>query len=334
MTDWGSIGANWNEQETTNSMRELLPEWGFPRESSIKLLSLSENAVFLVESPQDNTRLILRAHMQGYNTPAEIDAELTWLCAIIAETDLETVRPVPTARGLLRNRLADGRSIVGFEYIEGVPIDAENDLLPTMEMLGVMTAKLHLHSKSWVPPESFQRKRWDFKNCLGDHAIWGNWRQSVGLSIEGHEMIIKAVAALEKSLLSWGTGVDRFGLIHGDVKSANLLIGEAGPVLLDFDDCGFGWYLYDFACAATDLNTVKDIDICAAAWARGYRSVSTLSLREEQMLSTFVLLRRLMTMAWAASHTYSTVAIRDYGVSYTELTLDCANELLSRNVNQ
>ncbi len=333
MTDWDSIGTNWNELETANAMRELLPEWGFPRESSLKLLSLSENAVFLAESPQDNTRLILRVHMQGYNTPAEIDAELTWICAIIADMDLETVRPVPTVGGILRNTLSDGRSIVGFEYIKGAPIDAENDLLPTMEMLGVMTAKLHLHSKSWVTPDSFQRKRWDFNHCLGDHAIWGDWRQAVGLSSEGYEIITKAVTVLQKRLLSWGTGVERFGLIHGDTKSANLIIGSAGPVLLDFDDCGFGWYLYDFACAATDLNTVKDVDICAAAWVKGYRNVSVVSLREEQMLLTFVLLRRIMTMAWAASHTYSTIAMRDYGVSYTELTLGFANELLSRGVN-
>lgn len=333
MTDWAAIGTNWNEQETAKAMRELLPEWGFPRGSSIKLLSLSENAVFLVESPQDNTRLILRVHMQGYNTPAEIDAELTWLGVIIAETDLETVRPIPTAKGILRNTLADGRSIVGFEYIRGAPIDAENDLLSSMEMLGIMTAKLHLHSKSWIPPDSFKRKRWDFKNCLGDHAIWGDWRHAMGLSNEGQEMITKVITVLEKRLLSWGTGAERFGLIHGDAKSANLLIGPVGPVLLDFDDCGFGWYLYDFACAATDLNTIKDVDICAAAWAKGYRNVSTLSLREEQMLLTFVILRRIMTMAWAASHTYSKIAMRDYGVSYTERTLVFANELLSRGVN-
>jgi Ser/Thr protein kinase RdoA (MazF antagonist) len=103
---------------------------------------------------------------------------------------------------------------------------------------------------------------------------------------------------------------------------------------LDFDDCGFGWYLYDFGCAATDLNTVEDIDICITAWVKGYRSVSPLSQREEQMLPTFVLLRRIMAMSWAASHTYSTVAMRDYGVTYTELTLDCVTELLSRGVTQ
>jgi len=50
------------------------------------------------------------------------------------------------------------------------------------------------------------------------------------------------------------------------------------------------------------------------------------------MLPTFVLLRRIMAMSWAASHTYSTVAMRDYGANYTELTLNCVTELLSRDV--
>ena len=332
MTDWNAIGTDWNERETADAMRELLPAWGFPTNSSIKLLSLSENAVFLVECPLDNKKLVLRAHFQGYNTQAEIDAELIWLCAIIAETDLETVKPVPTLRGVLRNTLADGRSIVGFEYIDGVLLESGDDLRPTMEKLGVMTAKLHLHSKTWCPPKGFQRKSWDFENCLGEDAIFGDWRKSVGLSSDGYKMIANAVTVLEKRLLSWGTGVDRFGLIHGDLKPANLLIGSTGPILLDFDDCGFGWYLYDFGCAATDLNTVEDIDTCISAWVKGYRRVSPLSQREEQMLPTFVLLRRIMTMSWVASHTFSPIAMRDYGVNYTELTLKCVNELLARDV--
>ncbi len=42
----------------------------------------------------------------------------------------------------------------------------------------------------------------------------------------------------------------------------------------------------------------------------------------------------VMAMSWAAIPVRSTVAMRDYGVTYTELTLDCVTELLSRGVTQ
>ena len=331
VTDWNTLGSDWNEQDTIVAIGKILTEWGLPSNSQIKLISLSENAVFLVENLQVNKKLALRVHFQGYNTPIEIDSELTWLSAIINETDLKTVKPVPTQKGTLRRTLADGRSVVAFEYIDGIPIKSSTDMRITMEKLGAMTAKLHVHSMKWCPPKGFQRKIWDFQNCVGQNAIFGDWRNSVGLSNDGYIMIANTVSVLERRLQSWGVDDNHFGLIHGDLKSANLLIGSDGPILLDFDDCGFGWYLYDFGCAATDLK-VEDIDKCASNWAKGYRSVSPLSDLEEKMLPTFALLRRIMTMAWAGSHRFSPVAMQDYGVDYTETSLKFISKLLTRDM--
>ena len=50
MIDWNTFGSDWNEQETIVAIRKILTEWGLPFNSQIKLLSLSENAVFLVEN--------------------------------------------------------------------------------------------------------------------------------------------------------------------------------------------------------------------------------------------------------------------------------------------
>ena len=78
---------------------------------------------------------------------------------------------------------------------------------------------------------------------------------------------------------------------------------------------------------------VQEIDNCAAAWVEGYRSVSPLSELEQQMPPTFVLLRRIMTMSWARSHRFSPVAMQDYGVDYTEMSLDCITKLFLSVVN-
>ena len=46
---------------------------------------------------------------------------------------------------------------------------------------------------------------------------------------------------------TYGKGPDRFGLIHCDLRLANLLIDGKEVKVIDFDDCGFGWYMYDAA---------------------------------------------------------------------------------------
>jgi hypothetical protein len=56
VTDWNTLGSDWNEQETIVAIGKILTEWGLPSNSQIKLISLSENAVFLVENPQVNKK--------------------------------------------------------------------------------------------------------------------------------------------------------------------------------------------------------------------------------------------------------------------------------------
>ena len=50
-----------------------------------------------------------------------------------------------------------------------------------------------------------------------------------------------------RRLAAFGKGHDRFGLIHCDLRLANLLIDGKTVKVIDFDDCGFGWYMYDAA---------------------------------------------------------------------------------------
>ena len=41
---------------------------------------------------------------------------------------------------------------------------------------------------------------------------------------------------------------ESYGLIHQDAHAGNLLVDEAGNIILfDFDDCTYGWFVYDIA---------------------------------------------------------------------------------------
>jgi Ser/Thr protein kinase RdoA (MazF antagonist) len=62
----------------------------------------------------------------------------------------------------------------------------------------------------------------------------------------------------------------------------------------------------------------------------GYRHLAPLSAAEEAELPTFVLLRRLLLVAWIGSHADTELA-RSMGAPFTGRSCDLAEDYLSRH---
>ena len=74
-------------------------------------------------------------------------------------------------------------------------------------------------------------------------------------------MLQNCADVLQKRLAEIGESSDHFGLVHADLRLANLLIDGEQLTVIDFDDCGFSWYLYDFAAAITFMQTSGEIPL-------------------------------------------------------------------------
>ena len=109
-------------------------------------------------------------------------------------------------------------------------------------------------------------------------------------------------AVLWHRLDAFGKSPDRFNLIHGDMRLANVLVEGQRMRLIDFDDCGWGWFLYDFAAAISFIEDDPDVPMLKEAWLKGYRSIRALSVEEEAEIDSFIMLRRLSLLAWIGSH--------------------------------
>ena len=83
---------------------------------------------------------------------------------------------------------------------------------------------------------------------------------------------------------------------------------EGNIRVIDFDDSGFGWYLYDLGAALSFMEDRDDVPSLVDAWVRGYRKVTSLSAVEEQELTTFIMLRRLVLLGWIGSRAESDLA--------------------------
>ncbi len=79
--------------------------------------------------------------------------------------------------------------------------------------------------------------------------------------------------------------------------------------LIDFDDCGFGWFLYDFATGVSFMEDHPQVPALKKSWVEGYRTVRDLPAADEAEIDTFVMLRRMALLAWIGSHREVEIAI-------------------------
>jgi len=301
-----------------------LPRWGLPADAPLSLLNVSENATFIA-----GEALVLRVYRDGYHTPAEMRSELDWIAALRAAGVVHTPAPVPALDGTLLQALPDGavlRHAVAFAHMPGV--EPAGDLPARFRQLGGITARLHAHARGWSPPEGFRRKRWDASTMLGDQGHWGPWRAAIGLDAAGEAVLAAVASRLGDELDAFGDGPDRFGLVHADLRLTNLLADGARLGVIDFDDCGFCWHLYDFAAAVSFMEHDPAVPRLMAEWIAGYRAVAPLAERDTAMLPRFIMLRRMLLTAWIASHAETPTA-QALGADYTHGTVTMGRRFLA-----
>lgn len=322
------------DDTTTERLRQacaaLLPQWGRPTGAPVERLSVSENATFLVPAVAGCPALVLRVYRNGYHDRAEIASELAWIDAIRQTGTVDTPAPVLASAG---HRLVDlpldgaTYAVTAFAYVPGAELSPEGSLANAFEQLGLLTARLHLQARAWRRPEGFTRKHWTFATTLGDSPHWGDWRAALGLSAQGRALLQRTVQRVERLVGAYGTGPKVFGLIHADLRLANLLAEGDRLTVIDFDDCGFGWFVYDFAAAISFIETDPAIPELLHRWLAGYRAVAPLDAADEAMIPAMVMLRRILLTAWIASHPEADAA-RALGAGFTEGTLALAERFL------
>jgi Ser/Thr protein kinase RdoA (MazF antagonist) len=188
---------------------------------------------------------------------------------------------------------------------------------------------MHDHVKRWSPPAGFERPPWDYDHSIGAHGHWGRWQDGLGMGTEERALLQRLSDTIERRLTAFGQDANRFGLVHADIRLANLLVDGSSVRVIDFDDSGFSWFMYDFATAVSFMEDHPSVPELREAWVRGYRSARLLERAAEDELQTFVMLRRLLLVAWIGSHHEFATEAAELGAGFTEGTCALAEEYLS-----
>ena len=311
--------------------KAALPAYGLSPDTQLALLNVSENGTFRIDEP-DGTRSVMRVHRSGYHTRQAILSELDWITALRQDDVVVTPAylPAPDGQAIVTSRLGSGdeRSVVRFAWVDGTE-PTEDRLAQDFVQLGEITARLHGHARQWTRPAAFTRFTWDFDTALGADGHWGRWQDGMGVGAAEVEILGRCASRVGERLARWGKGADRFGLVHADMRLANLLVREDEVTVIDFDDCGLSWYLYDLGSSLSFIEHEPYVPDLVDAWVTGYQRVTPLSPADVQELATFIMLRRLLLVAWIGSHAMTETA-QAMGPQYTVDSCRLAEEYLSR----
>jgi len=310
-----------------------LPRYGFSPRATATLINHSENATYRVDDPDRAAPAILRIHRRGYQSAQSIRSELHWLDALRQHEGVITAAPIAARDGsflqsLASEALPEPRHAVLFTYLSGQE-PSEDDLIGPFERLGTISAHMHDQARHWSLPSGFTRQMWDHDGALGKRALWGRWQDGIGMTPHWLQLFGRLSATIERRLQAFGRSSGRFGLVHADIRLANLLVEGEVTKVIDFDDCGFGWFLYDVGTALSFIEHRADVPDLVAAWLRGYRRVATLGAEDEAEIPTFIMLRRLLLVAWIGSH-HETDLAQHLGAGYTAGTCDLAEAYLTK----
>ncbi len=314
--------------------RDALAAYGGHPEASLELLNVSENATFLVSDPADGPS-VLRVHRLGYHSEPEIESELAWMDALRAEAGVLTPRVLPAADGrrVVTVRVRGGgadRQCVRFEFLLGSEPGGDAALTPGhFAELGEITARMHRHAQEWSRPAWFTRFHWDYGAAFGPAARWGRWQDGIGVGPAERRLLARLDDALQARLKAFGTGPERYGLVHADTRLANLLVYDGSVSVIDFDDSGFSWYLYDLGTSVSFFEHAPEVPALVDSWLEGYRQAGQLSAQDQAEIWTFIMFRRLLLVAWIGSHQAVDIAA-ELGAGYTQGSCDLAESYLSR----
>lgn len=313
--------------------RASLVNWDVGPECELSLIKHRENAVYQL-STSGGINFALRVHRIGYHNNDALRSELQWMTAL-SNAGIHTPGNIKTVAGdwfveQVCEHSGKTYQIDLLSWVDGTPLGSveeglEGDtamLVSNFRQVGTLAARLHNETEKWQSPDGFYRQSWDVDGCFSGNAIWGRFQDLDVLTDEQLTTLHAAKEALLGLLMRLGKGADVYGLIHCDLVPENLLRSDHDLYLIDFDDSGYGWHLFELATSLFFLLGQPYFDEVYRALIEGYRSERELSDEQLELLPAFFLLRSLVYLGWA--HTRKETATAK---EMTPMIVDAALEL-------
>ncbi len=290
-------------------------------DARFNLLRQAGNTLFRVYTPVNDDEVsgelfepgqyLLRVHEPGYQEPEAIELELAWLSAMRLDADLPVPEPIPAL---------DGRLLLPVS-VPGIPQTRHCSLLRWvkgqsvhhrcqpyhLQVQGRLLARLHNFAARWQPPEGGIKRQFDwdglFQNDVGSGMP--NAEAWALLSPVHREAFDFVAQRIREVMDVWGKSPDVYGLIHGDLGiDANLLFWRGEPRAIDFDDSGFGYWIFDLAVGLDFCWDDPAFPRYREALLNGYTELRALPESQVEQLELFLAALQVYWNLWATGGTH------------------------------
>ncbi len=307
---------------------EILNHW----ENTTFRVGLSNPRQYDLPPPYINDRLLLRIHRAGYQSPEAVSSELQWLEALSRETNINVPIPVRAQNGAFTVQAAtegipDGRTCSVLHWMRG-QFDIPELGREHFHLAGELLGNLHNHADHWDLPPHFIRHCGRWENLFGTKtnyalAIDRIWPD---LTSQARDVFQQVSQRAKEVMADLGDETPTFGLIHSDLGfGSNILFDQGSIYPIDFDDCKFGYRLYDLAVV---VDKHPDQELHEALFS-GYTRQRALPTKVREYLGIFIAIRRVAIALWATGQAVNNPAFVQQKGRLQDIAIETANRYLN-----
>jgi Ser/Thr protein kinase RdoA (MazF antagonist) len=297
----------------------MLRQFGIDN-ARLTVLRHEHNTTFRVDTAVG--RYVLRLNRIGVHDERTIGSEMAWLTALAEDTDLGVPVPVAARDGSLVvsasvPSVPEPRLGVLLRWQEGRFVDRR--LTPRhLASVGALLGQLQRHAQGWTPPCGFARPRVDVLTTAARRgSVAGPATQATQgvhptpddeagalelvarlLGDGDRRVLAGALRLTRRSTAALANTPSAWGLIHADLHYENFLFHGGGALAIDFDDCGWGAYIYDLAVPLSELEGRSNYEALRDALLNGYARQRALPNGYDDHLDALTILRRVQLIIW------------------------------------
>jgi Ser/Thr protein kinase RdoA (MazF antagonist) len=344
MRPYESLGGRGQLGRIRRLARDALAAYpGDLKDGRLTLLRHEQNVTFRVDG--GGTRHVLRISRPDLHSADTIGSEMAWLAALARETSLRVPSPVTARDGALvvagtHAGVPEARPCVLLRWLDGRFLN--RGLTPDhLALIGAALGELQVHAAGWTPPSGFVRPRVDTLTTTAKRVSLVGPTEALGRgpwpSVEDGEratalvrdlvsaadagVVEDAIALVRATTATLAGRPDAAGLIHGDLHQENVLFDGPAVGVIDFDDCGWGFFLYDLAVPLSEVTLRPAYPAMRNALLEAYARRRPLPDDAGTHVDAFIVLRGLQILVWVLE-SRDLPAFRDRWADWVRAELD------------
>jgi Ser/Thr protein kinase RdoA (MazF antagonist) len=162
--------------------------------------------------------------------------------------------------------------------------------------VGGLMARLHDQAAGFSPLHEF--RRWRLCDVAPDESAHAIDTVLDECGPDDAALVATVLDRVRHAVLALDEAPDTFGMIHGDLHQHNYLFHQGQVSAIDFDDCGWGHFLYDIAVTLSEVSLRPDARALRDGFLEGYGRVRPLPAGLDEHLPAFLALRELRLTMW------------------------------------